>query len=147
MRLRMTNSDRGIGVEQKHGGWLSYYVAAPHHHGFTPLDRDAAPLQNFHDATGSAGHQPGPLRGKKSDIYRMEAVDILRRVNSHQHFFGVDLRRQRKLYQDAVDVDTPVQFLNQREQFRGRTGVGRRELLAVQANFFTRLDLAANIDL
>ena len=69
---------------------------------------------------GSAGHEP-------PGIHRMEAVDVLGRIDGLDHGLGVDLWRQRKLHQDAVDLRIGIEPGDQREEFllgsRGRQHV------------------------
>ena len=49
----------------------------------------------------------------------MEPVDIFGRIHRHQDFLGIDLRGQRQLNEDAVNLIAPVQVVNQLEQFLG----------------------------
>ncbi len=76
----------------------------------------------------------------------MEAVDILRRIDRHQHFLGINLGGQGQLHQDAVDLIAAVQIVDQVEQFHCGGGFGQSMLFAIEANFFTSLYLAANVD-
>ena len=77
----------------------------------------------------------------------MEAVDIFLRRDRQQHLLGVDLRGQRQLHQDAVDLVAPVQIVDQGQQLVGGDVVGRRVLLAVDTELLAALHLVANVDL
>ena len=77
----------------------------------------------------------------------MKAVDILRRIHRHQHFFGIDLRGQRQLDQDSVDVVAPIEMVDEGQQLGSRGGFRRSVLLAEDTHFFTALHFAANVNL
>ncbi len=47
----------------------------------------------------------------------MKTVDVLCRIDGHQHALRVHLRRERKLHEDAVDFVAAVEFVDQRQQF------------------------------
>ena len=61
-------------------------------------------------------------------------------------FLGVDLRGQRQLHQNAVDLVAAVQIVDQRQQLGGGDAVGRRVLLAVDAKLLAALHLVADVD-
>jgi hypothetical protein len=142
----VADGDRGVGIEQKHGHGLADDVAAAHDDGFLSGDWDVRPPQDFHDTAGSARHESWALRGEKPDVHRVEAVDILGGIDRHQHLLGIDLWRQGKLDEDAVNVVASVQLIDQVEQFPSSDRLRRRVLLAVEADFLAALDLSAHVD-
>ena len=95
---------------------------------------------------GVQGTSPGRWVERKPTLTGMEAVHVFGRIDSHQDFLGVHLRRQRQLHQDAVDFVAPVQFEDQIQQLLGRNRVRRGKLFAVDAHFLATLDFPANID-
>ena len=69
------------------------------------------------------------------DIHRVEAVDILRRIERHHHLPRVDTMRQRQLDEDAVDPVVAIEPGDQLKDCRG------------YPHFGTGACLVANIDL
>ena len=53
--------------------------------------------------SGVQGTRAGLPDGEPPDIQRVEPVHVLGRIDRLEHGLGADLRRQRKLHQDAVD--------------------------------------------
>ncbi len=77
----------------------------------------------------------------------MEAVHVLVGANRQQDCARVDLFRQRHLHEDAIDVGTVIQAIDDGQQFPRCDRVGRCQLLAEDAQFFARFHLVANVDL
>src|SRR5271156_6841993 len=113
----MTDGDRGVGVDQQHGGRLADDVAASYDDSVLPGDGNVAAFENLDDSGGRAWHQAGPLCREQPDVDGMKAVDIFRWIDGHQYSFRVHVRRQRQLNQDAVDVVAAVQVFDQGKQF------------------------------
>src|ERR1039458_5267995 len=143
----MENSNRGVGIEQYHGGGLANNVTAADDDGFAPRDRNVAALENLEDSSGRAGHKARPLRGEKPDVHGMKSVDVFGGVNRHQHFLCVDLSGQRQLHEYSVDIFAPVDIFHERQQFGGGGGFGRGQFLAVDADFLAGFDLPAHVNL
>ena len=77
----------------------------------------------------------------------MEAVHVLGGIDSQQHACFVDLKGQRELHQDPVDLGVRIEALHQTEQLRFG-GVGReRELARVEAQLASVPVLHADVDL
>ena len=76
----------------------------------------------------------------------MEAIDILGWVDRFEHAFGVDLRRERQLHEDAVDFVALVEVGDDFEQSAGGTGFGGFELPASEAQFFAGGDFTFDVD-
>ena len=49
----------------------------------------------------------------------MKSVHVFCRIDSKQNLLGIDLRRQRKLNQNAVNLITAIQVGDQRQQLVG----------------------------
>ena len=64
-------------------------------------------------------------REQPADVERVEAVDVLRRIDRLEHARGVDLLRQRQLDQDAVHRRVGVERCDLREQVAS-ADVGRQ---------------------
>ncbi len=78
---------------------------------------------------------------------RMESVNVFGRVDGFQHQLGINLRRQRKLDQNAVNFVTIVQVVDQSEQTLGGGVGGPLDLFAVDPQRLARLHLAADVNL
>src|SRR5438105_996882 len=122
-------------------------IASADDHRFLTSDWDIAALENLDDSSWSTGHQAGPLRGKKTYVDRVKSVHVLRRVHRHQDLLGINLSRQRKLNQDAINFVPAIQFKNQFQQVLSRNCFRWRKLLAVDTYFFAAFHFAAYVDL
>ena len=125
---------------------FAYDIAAAEDDGVRAFDGHVAAAQNFHHSGGRAGDQPGTSRDEMADVHRMEAVDILRGVDRFKNLFRIDLRRQRELHEDSVDIVARVEILDQFEEFvRGNRG-GRRDVEAGEAELAAGRDFAVHVD-
>ena len=70
-------------------------------------------LGQHHAAERRARHQRGQAAGEPAGIERMEAVDVLGRIDRSDDFLGVDLLRQRQLHQNAVHVPLGIELRDQ----------------------------------
>ena len=70
---------------------------------------------SFMQAIGVQGTSVGSLAASRPTLMRMEAVDILVRVNAADDARGIDLRRQRQLHQNAVHRGIGIQLGDQRQ--------------------------------
>src|SRR5262245_32294240 len=77
----------------------------------------------------------------------MESVHILRRVHCLENPSSLDLRRQRQLHENAVDLVPPIELVNQSQQLRRRGRRRKFKLLGVEPEGLTGSNLAADIDL
>ena len=91
-----------------------------------------------------ARHQRVEAGRKPAGVHRMEAVDVLGRVDRLDHPRRVDLRRQRQLDQDPVDLRVGVELADQLEQLRladvvsGRLWAKLAMPVSAVARFFER---------
>ena len=77
----------------------------------------------------------------------METVDIFLRRDGEQNALRIDVRGQRKLHQNAVDFRPRIQLArSDRQKLVGRDRSGRRDGLAVHAEFGRGLRLAADVN-
>ena len=91
-------------VEQEHGGGLADDVAAPDDDSMLAGDGKAAALEDFNDAGGRAGRERGTASEQAAGVDGVKAVNILGGSDGVEEDFGIDLRRERELDEDAVDV-------------------------------------------
>ena len=77
----------------------------------------------------------------------MEAVHVLGGGDRRQYPLGIQVRREGHLHQNAVDFGTRVQPLDNRQQFGGGNGVGRRDAFGVDPQVVAGLDFVAYVDL
>ncbi len=63
------------------------------------------------------GLNPALAQGEPTDILGMEAIDVLARVDAIDQHVRIDVRRQRQLHEDAVDLRIGVEFVDQRGEF------------------------------
>ena len=64
-----------------------------------------------------AGPQTELAQGQMTDVFGMEAVHVLARIDAMDQAGGIRNTRQRQLHQDAVDRRIGVQAIDQRQQF------------------------------
>ena len=146
----------GLGVANRHGGvfvqqqdrhGLAHNVAAAHDDGVLTGDGNVAALENLDHARRRAGRERRAAGKQAARIDGMKSVHVFRRIDRIQQTLGVDVRGQRKLDQDAVDLVARVELSDQRVHLFGGDGVGRRDEVAVDPEFGAGLHLAANVNL
>ena len=77
----------------------------------------------------------------------MEAIDVFRGINGFEDALGIDLRRQRKLNQDAVHVVVAIQVFDDGEHFEHVDSGWRRDKRAGEAELFAGGDFAFHVEL
>ena len=143
----MADGDRGVLVQQQHGGWFAYQIAAAHHHRVFPCNGDAAALQNLDDSRRGAGRQRRPARLQAARVYRVEAVHVLGRGDGIEQGFRIDVGGQRQLDENAVNLVAGVEAGHEAEHLFGGDGFGRGDEVARNAQIGAGLHLAADINL
>src|ERR1043165_4539396 len=68
----------------------------------------------------------------------MKAVDVLLRRYVHQNLLRADVRRQRQLDENAVDIAVAVELVDERQQFALGDRRRKQVLLRANADFFAR---------
>ena len=119
-RLGMGDRHRRILRQQQLRHRLADDVGAADHHRFQAGERRMHGLGQQHAAERRARHQRRQAAGEPPDIERMEAVDVLGRIDGGDDLLRVDLLRQRQLHQDAVHCASALSSRDQRRAVRLR---------------------------
>jgi hypothetical protein len=139
------DSDGRLALEQQHRDRLADDVRLADHHRVEAFEVVDHRLEQHHYPERGAGHDSAGAGREAADVDRVEAVDVLARRDGAQHQAGVDVRRQRHLHEDAVDLRIGVEPGDERQQLVLR-GLGRQTMLeALDPDFGAFLDLAADI--
>jgi len=85
-------------------------------------------------------------QGQPADVFRMEAVYVLARVDAVDQRSGVDMRRQRQLHQDAMNARIGVELVDQLRQFGLRSGRRKVVIARAEADMLAGAALVAHID-
>src|SRR5829696_7646960 len=115
---------RGLGRQEHGQGPADQQAPADDDH-VAALDRDPLAAQQLDDADGRAGGEPGVAAQQPALVLRVEAVDVLGRVDGVLDLDRVQPGRQRQLDQDAVDLLVGVEP-GHRGQHVPLGGVGRQ---------------------
>ncbi len=143
----MADGHRGIGVLEQEGHGAADDVGTAQYHRATPLHRNAAAPQEFHDPRRRAGDEPLAPQTEIAHVHRVETVHVLVRVDGPDYPVGVHPGGQGQLDQNAVDVASPVGEVQHRVKHRLLRGVGgQAQGLGVDARLGTGLLLVADID-
>ena len=145
--LRVADRHGRVLVEQQHRDGLAHDVAAAHDHCVLAGDGNAAALENLDDSGGRAGRERRPAGQQTACIHGMKAVDVLGGIDGVEQGLGIDLRGQRQLDQNAVDLVAPVELGDELEHLLGGDGGRRRDEVAIDAKLGAGLHLVADVDL
>ena len=124
-RLRVADGDGRVLVQQQHGDGLADDVAAADDDGVLAGDGNVAALENLDDSGGRAGRERGTAGLQAAGVDGMKAVDIFLGRDGIEQRLGVDLRGQRQLDEDAVDVVAGVELGDEGEHVFGGDRVWR----------------------
>ncbi len=108
----------GIGLlhhQLSHG--LAHDVRTSKHYAVLALGLDMVALQQVHDAHRCSAHEAGKTDGKTSNVDWMKSVHILAVIDSLNDLLAVDVLRQRKLHNEAIDLGILVQFVHLGKEF------------------------------
>ena len=97
--------------------------------------------------SGVAGTSVGRAEVELAGVERMEAVDVLRRLDRADHPRLVDVARQRQLHEDGVDPRVVVELGDLREQVVLGGLCRKTEVGGVDAGLDRGLVLEADVDL
>ena len=111
------------------------------------LRGDAGLLEQARHAVRRAGPHQRVAQRQPADVERMEAIDVLGRIDRLDDVAFVDVIGQRHLHQDAVDRVVGVHLLDQRQQLGLRGGVGQVVADRDDAAFLAGEALVAHVDL
>ena len=112
----MRDRHRGVFVEQQLHQRAADQIGAADHDRVHAFERGMHALAQDDAAERRAGRQRGQSAGEASGIVRMQAVDILGRIDGVDDSFGIERFRQRQLHQDAVHGGIAVELCDQRQQ-------------------------------
>ena len=115
-RARMADGERGVALEQQERHRLADQVAGSDDDGTRPLEIHSGRVDEAHDAERRARPQAGAAAHQQRLIHRVQAVDVFGGIDGVENRGGVDVRRQRQLHQDTVDILARIQLLHQRQQ-------------------------------
>ena len=143
----MRDRHRRILVEQQLHQRTADQIGAADHDRIHAFQRGMHALGQDDAAERRAWRQRGKAAGEPAGIVRMQAVDILGRIDGVDDGFGVDRFRQRQLHENAVHRGIAVELCDQRQQIGLRDVGGQLVLERGHAGGLGLLVLAADIDL
>ena len=142
----MADGHRTVFMQQQHRHRLADNIApADHHAGFA---RDAHPrrMQQLHHA-GRRARQEGVIPDHDvADIRRMERIHVLERGDGLDDRLILNVRRQRELAEDPVDVAAAVEARHQRQQFVLCGVLRQRKFLRINPGLRAGLFLVIDIN-
>ena len=124
-RRRMADRHRAARHQQLERHRPADDVRLPDDHRVLADEILAGLREQAHAAVRRARTQHRALQHQPADVVRMEAVDVLARIDALGHALRIDLLRQRQLHQDAVDRGIGVERVDQRQQLGFRRVAGR----------------------
>ena len=125
----MADRDGGAAIEKHLRNGSPHDRRASQNDGSLTRDLLAGGLDELNDARGGAGHESTFVTAREqAGVERVEAIDVLGRINRLKNCFLIVLFRQRKLNQNAVDVFVGIKGLNQTQEIFG-AGVRRNGVL------------------
>jgi len=142
--------DGGVGGEQQRRHRLAEQVGAADHHGVEAGEIGAMGLADKqHGASGRAGNQAAvEISGHQlAGVDHMQPIDVLLGPDRLDHRIGIEMRGQRQLHQDAVDVGILVQRGHQRLKFGLRGVLGQGVLHRFEAALLGHAALGGDIDM
>ena len=145
--LGMADGDGGVFMEQHQRHGLADDIAASHDDGAHTGDLDFVTFQHLDNAGGCTRSRTGTSCSQVADVAGMETVDIFFGRNGQQDALGIDLRWQRHLHEDTVDLGPAIELVDDGEEFFRCDILGRREGFAVDTEIVGCLDFVADVDL
>src|SRR6185312_7069627 len=98
-----------------------------------------------HHALGRARAQAEAAQREAAHVHRLEAIHVLAGVDAVDQRVLVDVLRQRRLHQDAVDGRIGVELVDQREQFFLRRAARQVVVEGSEADLVAGLALVAHV--
>ncbi len=102
-RAAMADADRGVLLDQQERRRHPDHRGSTDHHGVLTRDLDARPAQDLDRGVRGCRQEPVVAEAQQAGIERMDAVDVLGRVDRIDDRAQPDRRRQRHLDDDAID--------------------------------------------
>ena len=143
---RMRDRDRRIRPREQRRDRASDQRGAPEHQRPSACERAALGLEQLHHPERGARDEGGQPFRKPADIERRQPVHVLRRIERVEHGAGADLRRQRKLHQDAVNLRVCGECGELAQQRRFARIRGQPDRAGRDARRLRRAVLRAHID-
>src|SRR5215210_2934044 len=113
---RVAEGDGRVAVQEEQRRGLADDVAAADHDRIGALQPDPVLVQQREHAERRPRHVPGRPGEQEPRVDRVEAVDVLHRVDRLDHALLGDLVGERQLHEDPVDRGVGVQLADQRQQ-------------------------------
>ena len=104
-------------LHHQRGHRLAHDVRTAQYDAMLALGGDIIAFEQIHDAHRRGAHEARKANGKTSHIDRMESIHILAVVNGLDDLLAVDMLRQRKLHDEAVNLGILVQFVHLGKEF------------------------------
>ena len=143
---RVADGDSSPGVDQQQRHRLADDVGATDDNRFLAAQINMAFFKHFHHAIRRTGNETRIALRQRTDVFSVEAIDILINRNRFEHGFFIEVFGQRQLHQNAVDIGIGVQLGN---LFQHDLRVDRSiisNLLGMHADRQAAIDLVAHID-
>ena len=146
-REAMADRDGGAGQQQFQRQRPADMVGCADDHRMLAADRHTDMPQQRHHAVGRGRTQDRHALAEAAEGIGVKAIDILDRIDALDDCGFVDVRRQRQLDEDAVDIVIEIEPVDQCQQF-GLARAGRQVMVARDhADFGAGRALVAHIDL
>src|ERR1051326_7472249 len=100
----MTDRYRRISLQQQLRHRTSHDLTATDHTRVRPAYFNAVVVEEFDDAGWSARHEDWSAKRQSTDVDRMKPVDVFPWIDRFDDRGFVNLRRQRKLRQNPVNI-------------------------------------------
>jgi len=104
-------------------------------------------FKKLHDAMWRTGTHRRQTNSQTPDIVGVKPIHVLVGVNAFNHRFCVYMGRERKLYQNAINMGVCVQLVDVREQLILADIFWKIPGEGCDAGFFTGLTFISHIDL
>ena len=111
-----------------------------------PASGTCVAAQQLEDAGGRGGDEARLVEPEAADVHRVEAVDVLVRIDAVEDAAPRQMGRQRKLHQDAVDRVVGVERVDERQQLALAGGGGQPERAADHAHLLAGAAFAGDVD-
>ncbi len=108
----MTHRYRGMSRNKHHCQGLADDVAPSHDNGILPLNFYVIPLHKLDDSEGRTGLMKGITGKEATHVIGMEAVHIFPGINGIDNCIWINMLREGKLHQDAVNLAIPIEFID-----------------------------------
>ena len=104
----MADRHGGIARRQERRHRLAHDLAAAENDGAAARERDRMLVEQLENTGRCAGDKARPALVKQADVLRMEAVDVLLRVDGVEHAPRIMPGFERHLNEEPVDAVVPV---------------------------------------